>query len=196
MPDSSAQQLTIHNPYDRSEIKTISLAGPDDVEQALQQAEQTFRDREQWLSIPLRIEILANTAQQMSERRLELAQLATQEGGKPLCDSLIEVDRAIDGVRNCIEVIRTQSGTEIPMRINPASLHRSASTFLEPIGPVLAFSAFNHPLNLIVHQVAPAIAVGMSCDRQTSRSNAPCRAFALSTCFTKRAYLATGVRRW
>lgn len=30
----------------------------------------------------------------------------------------------------------------------------------EPIGVVAAISAFNHPLNLIVHQVAPAIAVG------------------------------------
>jgi acyl-CoA reductase-like NAD-dependent aldehyde dehydrogenase len=35
-----------------------------------------------------------------------------------------------------------------------------AFTRLEPIGVVVAVSAFNHPLNLIVHQVAPAIAVG------------------------------------
>ena len=30
----------------------------------------------------------------------------------------------------------------------------------EPIGPVVAISAFNHPLNLIVHQIVPAIAAG------------------------------------
>ena len=37
---------------------------------------------------------------------------------------------------------------------------RLAFTQLEPIGPVLAFSAFNHPLNLIAHQVGPALAAG------------------------------------
>ena len=46
------------------------------------------------------------------------------------------------------------------MGLNAASAGRLAVTTLEPIGPVLAFSAFNHPLNLIVHQVGPAIAVG------------------------------------
>ena len=51
-------------------------------------------------------------------------------------------------------------GREIPMNINAASQHRLAMTIREPIGPVVAISAFNHPFNLIVHQVIPAIAVG------------------------------------
>jgi hypothetical protein len=37
---------------------------------------------------------------------------------------------------------------------------RIAFTQREPIGVVVAVSAFNHPLNLIVHQVGPAIAAG------------------------------------
>ena len=43
---------------------------------------------------------------------------------------------------------------------NPASAGRLAFTHHEPIGVVVAFSAFNHPLNLIAHQVGPAIAAG------------------------------------
>ena len=46
------------------------------------------------------------------------------------------------------------------MGLTPASDGRWAFTTREPIGVVAAISAFNHPLNLIVHQVAPAIAVG------------------------------------
>ena len=46
------------------------------------------------------------------------------------------------------------------MGLTPASTGRLAFTTREPIGVVAAISAFNHPLNLIVHQVAPAIAVG------------------------------------
>ena len=80
--------------------------------------------------------------------------------GKPLHDSRVEVARAIDGVKNCIEVLRTESGREIPMGLNASSQNRLAFTRKEPIGVVVAVSAFNHPLNLIVHQVGPAVAAG------------------------------------
>ncbi len=56
--------------------------------------------------------------------------------------------------------MRTDSGREIPMGINAASQQRMAFTRKEPIGVVVSVSAFNHPLNLIVHQVGPAIATG------------------------------------
>ena len=46
------------------------------------------------------------------------------------------------------------------MDLTEAGAKRMAFTTREPIGPVVAVSAFNHPLNLIVHQVAPAVAVG------------------------------------
>ena len=46
------------------------------------------------------------------------------------------------------------------MRINPASAGRLAVTQFQPIGVVVAVSAFNHPLNLIVHQAGPAVASG------------------------------------
>src|SRR3972149_6224834 len=46
------------------------------------------------------------------------------------------------------------------MNLNAASAGRLAFTQQEPIGVVAAFSAFNHPLNLIVHQVGPAVAAG------------------------------------
>jgi acyl-CoA reductase-like NAD-dependent aldehyde dehydrogenase len=86
--------------------------------------------------------------------------LIAQEGGKPLGDATVEVDRAIDGVRNAAEELRNFAGREIPMGLTAASTGRWAFTTKEPIGVVVAISAFNHPLNLIVHQVAPAIATG------------------------------------
>ena len=46
------------------------------------------------------------------------------------------------------------------MNLNAASGNRIAFTRREPIGVVVAVSAFNHPFNLIVHQVAPAVAAG------------------------------------
>ncbi len=130
------------------------------MERALETAHALFRDRNGWLSPARRIEILARAATLMQQGREALAVEAAREGGKPLVDSLVEVDRAIDGVRICVERLRTQAGEEIPMGINAASAGRLAFTRHEPIGVVVAFGAFNHPLNMIVHQVAPAVAAG------------------------------------
>ena len=57
-------------------------------------------------------------------------------------------------------MLRTEGGHVIPMDLNAASAGRIAFTQNEPIGMVVAVSAFNHPLNLIVHQVMPALAAG------------------------------------
>jgi acyl-CoA reductase-like NAD-dependent aldehyde dehydrogenase len=46
------------------------------------------------------------------------------------------------------------------MGLTPASENRRAWAIKKPIGVVAAISAFNPPLNLIAHQVAPAIATG------------------------------------
>ena len=96
----------------------------------------------------------------MEQQAESLAVEAASEGGKPLADSRVEVARAIDGVRNCCELLRSEAGHVVPMDVNAASAGRVAFTLREPIGVVVAVSAFNHPLNLIVHQVAPAIAAG------------------------------------
>ena len=147
-------------PWDESPIATVGDADAEDVENALIAAYALFRDRDSWLPVDRRIEILERAAQLMQERRSELAVEAAREGGKPLIDSRVETDRAIDGVRHCAIELRTSTGHVVPMGVNPASAHRLAVTVHEPIGVVVAISAFNHPLNLIVHQVAPAVAAG------------------------------------
>ncbi len=147
-------------PYDGSLIASVDVAGASAVETALSTAHALYRDRDKWLTAPQRIEILKRAADIMQERAEELAIEAAREGGKPLIDSQVEVARAIDGVHNCIDCIKENHGTEIPMGINPASMGRMAMTHREPIGVVVAVSAFNHPLNLIIHQVGPAIASG------------------------------------
>jgi acyl-CoA reductase-like NAD-dependent aldehyde dehydrogenase len=157
---TSGNTLEVTAPYDNALLATVDTADAAAVEQALTTAYALFRDRGQWLSKAQRISILQKTAQLMSEQRDALALAAAAEGGKPLIDSQVEIERAIDGVHNCIECIRTAAGHEIPMGINAASANRLAMTRHEPIGVVVAVSAFNHPVNLIVHQVGPALAAG------------------------------------
>ena len=82
------------------------------------------------------------------------------EGGKPIKDTIVEINRGYEGIESCIEILKNEAGSVIPMNLNKASKNRIAFTQKEPIGLVLAISAFNHPFNLIIHQIIPAIAVG------------------------------------
>jgi acyl-CoA reductase-like NAD-dependent aldehyde dehydrogenase len=152
--------LNVFAPYDGTLIAALTAADSAAADKALENAYRLFRNRDAWLKPAQRIDILEKTASIMTSRAQELAVEAAREGGKPLLDSKVEVARAIDGVKGCIETLRTQSGEEIPMNLNRASEGRLAVTRKEPIGVVVAVSAFNHPLNLIVHQVAPAVATG------------------------------------
>ena len=155
-----AGRKTVLAPFDGAPIADIETTGSDGAEMALATAYRLYRDRSSWLPLPQRIEILEKTAVIMGERAEILAIEAAREGGKPLIDSRVEVTRAIDSIRICIDCMRTDGGEAIPMGINAASTGKQAFTISEPIGVVVAISAFNHPLNLITHQVGPAIAAG------------------------------------
>ena len=155
-----AGHLAVTSPYDGRELDKVATAGPSHVDDALKAAYALYRDRGEWLSIPSRIRILSKAASIMRSRARELTLLAASEGGKPYTDSKVEVMRAIDGVHLCIESLRGHAGTVIPLGTTKATTGRVGYTQKEPIGVVVAVSAFNHPLNLIVHQVGPAIASG------------------------------------
>lgn len=148
------------SPYDNRVLATVNTGGAEHAEAALTTAYALFRDRSNWLPIPERLAILERTISLMESQQSELAILAASEGGKPLADSIVEVTRAIDGVKLCIESLRTHAGEVIPIGNTQATSGRVAFTQKEPIGVVVAVSAFNHPLNLIVHQVTPAVATG------------------------------------
>jgi len=150
----------VTNPFDGSLIREIPKQSASDVEQALDTGHRLFNDRNAWLPAFKRIAILEKTVEIMSAEIEELTLLAASEGGKPYVDSKVEVLRAIQGVKLAIEHIGQIKGEEIPMGLTESSVQRLAFTRREPIGLVTSISAFNHPLNLTIHQTVPAIAVG------------------------------------
>jgi len=152
--------LDVLNPYNGELLKQVPLNSGTDVERALAIAHATFENRSGWLPAHERIAILERTVEIMSSQVEELTLLAASEGGKPYADSKVEVLRAINGVKLAIEHIPQNIGQQIPMGHTASSANRLAFTQREPIGVVSSISAFNHPLNLIVHQTVPAIAVG------------------------------------
>ena len=150
----------VHSPWNGERIGSVKTVDAEIAGRAFEVAYETYRKHDDRLSPEQRVRIFEKAREAVLSRVEELSVQAAAEGGKPLADSRVEVLRAADGLQSCIECVRTAHGEEIPMGITASSLNRLAITHHEPVGMVFSISAFNHPLNLIVHQVAPAIAAG------------------------------------
>ena len=152
--------IKVISPFDQSLVGEVPYSSIPEIEAALELAQATFLDYKNALPKYKRVEILEKVVEIMSSQIEELTKLCASEGGKPWIDSKVEVQRAINGVKLAIEAMGSQEGKEIAMGHTASSANRMAYTFKEPIGVVAAISAFNHPFNLAVHQVIPALAVG------------------------------------
>lgn len=152
--------IKVISPFDFHLIKEIPLVGNEEIESALETANKLSTNKSQWIPAWKRIEILEKVVTIMESKKEELTNIAAEEGGKPYMDSMVEILRAIKGVKIAIEHIGQLSGEQIPMGQTQSSVNRLAFTIREPIGIVVSISAFNHPLNLIIHQTVTAIAAG------------------------------------
>ncbi len=152
--------IKVVSAYDRSPIKTIDRISESAAFDILEECHALHRDRSRWLPAHERIAILERAAAIIESRSGDLARQAAMEGGKPLADSIVEINRAIEGVRVAVKEIWKLGGHEIPMGVTSTSVNRTANTYRDPRGVVFAISAFNHPFNLIIHQVVTAVAAG------------------------------------
>ena len=152
--------LPVFQAFDRAKFCEVPTDDDGSLEDKIERARRAFEARDARPKPHERAAILLRMSQMVADRRGSFRDLIAREGGKPFTDAAVEVTRAIDGLKNAAEELRNFAGREIPMGLTPASDGRWAFTIREPIGIVAAISAFNHPLNLIVHQAAPAIAVG------------------------------------
>lgn len=151
--------LDVVQPGTGQVIERLPLESREQAEAKIQTAWDTHQRR---AAQPLheRIQILNRTAALLETQRDSLAMRIATEGGKPLWDAQVEVNRALDGFQIAIRELQHLHGHAVPMGITAASEGRATMSWRDPIGVELAISAFNHPLNLAVHQIVPAVAVG------------------------------------
>jgi acyl-CoA reductase-like NAD-dependent aldehyde dehydrogenase len=156
----SDDPLVIANPADGDHPAGATFhATPAQYEQAVEAAVKAF---EVTRTLPAyeRGAILRNISAGIKARREELGRLIALEAGKPIRDSLVEVDRAVITFRLGAEEAERMVGETIPLDITPSGKGRMGITRRFPIGPIAGISPFNFPLNLAAHKIAPAIASG------------------------------------
>ena len=157
---STSDFREVRSPYSGEVLAEVEQADEAMIDAVLIRQQALFADLDGHLPHHERAAILRRAARLAEERFDELALQAASEGGKPLTDSRAEIARGINGLELAAEEGTRLAGHEIPMRGTAAAAGRLAFTTREPRGLVAAVSAFNHPFNLVVHQVAPAVAAG------------------------------------
>lgn len=174
---TSADHDTVENPYDQETVGRICLAGEQDVEDALASSVKGFETMRVMPAYE-RAGILSRLADLLRARSDEIAFLIASEAGKPLEDARGEVARGILNCQNAAEESKRVGGHEVPLDVDGAVSayqakgidgtkaigggNRLALATRVPLGPILAITPFNFPLNLALHKIAPAIAAGNS----------------------------------
>ena len=105
-----------------------------------------------------RQQILFRTADILTDRRNEISDLITLELGISKKDSLYEVGRAYDVFTLAGQMCIIDDGEIYSCDLTPHGKARRIYTSREPLNAISAITPFNHPLNMVAHKVAPAVA--------------------------------------
>jgi phosphonoacetaldehyde dehydrogenase len=171
--------IEVRHPYDGSLAGTVAKATLEDVKRALEIA-QSFRSP---LTRYDRYQILMKAGAIVAARREELARLITLESGLCLRDSQYEVGRAADVLLFAANQTLVDDGEVFSCDLTAHGKRRKIYTTREPLlGAIVAITPFNHPLNQVIHKVAPAVATNNRVVLKPSEKT-PLSALALADIF-------------
>ena len=151
--------LDVRSPWDQGLVGRVIQATRADARQAVNHAVASIR-RTRALPRWKRREILEDVTGALIEQKDRFAQLIVAEAGKPLRLARTEVDRAVLTFKTAAEEVSRLGGETIPLDLTEGNEGRWGLVQRFPVGPVLAITPFNFPLNLAAHKAAPAIAAG------------------------------------
>lgn len=156
---TSSDTFDVKSPYDGSVVATLASPSEQDVEAAVATTTGAF-DETRKLSIHARSAALDHISRRIQERADEVAEVIAREGGKPLKWAKVETARAVSTFRWASEECRRWSGELMRLDTEASLGSRVGIVRHFPLGPVLAITPFNFPVNLVAHKMAPALAVG------------------------------------
>jgi putative phosphonoacetaldehyde dehydrogenase len=149
------ETIAVHDPYTGAVVGRVPAGRPEHVRAAFAAA-RAFRPH---LTRYERQRILLAAAGLLAERKSEIARLITAESGLCIKDSLYEVGRACDVFTLAGQCAIREDGEILACDITPHGKARRIYTMRVPLsGVIAAITPFNHPLNMVAHKIAPAIA--------------------------------------
>jgi delta 1-pyrroline-5-carboxylate dehydrogenase len=94
---------------------------------------------------------------EVAARLGDLAEGISTETGKPISQALGEVQRGLVTLRATAEAVAAFGEEAVPYDLMPGADGCRAVLRRFPVGPVLAITPFNFPVNLALHKLAPAL---------------------------------------
>lgn len=161
-PVRAGRELEIRSPYDKRLVGTVQLAGRDDVRQAISAALRGGGEAGSGVRLTRyeRHSILDKTRRLLVERKEEFACTISAESGLAIREARYETDRAHDVLLFAAIECLKDDGQTFSCDVSPKGKARKIFTFREPLSLGVCITPFNHPLNQVLHKIAPAIAMG------------------------------------
>ena len=148
--------LEVKSPYDNRVVGTVTLANASHVEQAIQAGLKGGKA----LTRYDRFSILDKARQLLIARKDQFAQTISAESGLAIREAIYETGRAHDVLLFAAMESLKDDGQIFSCDISPQGKARKIFTLREPVALAVCITPFNHPLNQVVHKLAPALAVG------------------------------------
>ena len=147
--------IDVTYPYTGEVIATVPKATLEDVRRAYRIA----YDYKPTLTRYERYKILMRAGEIIASRLDEISRTITLESGLCRKDSLYEVGRASDVLLFAANQALVDDGQVFSCDLTHHGKSRKVYTLREPLlGVITAITPFNHPLNQVIHKLAPAIA--------------------------------------
>ena len=150
----SGKWIDVYNPYTKKKVGRVSSIDTRTLDKVLKDTRATRIK----LTRYERYEILNKIADTLGERVDEVSRMITDETGLCLKDSRYEASRVSDVLRFSAMKALDDDSQVFPCDVSKNGKARRIYTTRVPLGLISAITPFNHPMNQVVHKIAPAIA--------------------------------------
>ena len=169
------------NPFNNQVLKEYKLHSPDEVLQIVEQSNKTFQ---QWklTSIKERCRLLMNLAQIIEDDQEDLATLMTLEMGKPITQSISEIEKCV----TLCDFYATNADNFLADELIETDASESFISY-DPLGTILAIMPWNYPFWQVMRFAIPTLTAGNTAILKHA-ANVTGSALAIEKLFEKAGY--------
>lgn len=167
---SDGVTIDVINPATGAVVDTVPAATKEDVDKAVACAKAA---QKKWAAVPVseKVEIMYKFLDIVDDNKEKLAQVLSQETGKPIVEARAEIGNIRIGFSGFCEKAKHLYGNTFPAGLEPGQDKHVLITKKEPIGVIACVIPFNFPCDLFDQKVAPTLLAGNAAIVKPSTDN-------------------------
>ncbi|MDR2544599.1 MAG: aldehyde dehydrogenase family protein [Methanobrevibacter sp.] len=151
------EKIDVINPYNQEIVDNVPKCDKSDVKEAIGSGKNSQKILNEWSAYKVS-NGLYSAYEDLKKEKKKIAKIITKETGKPIKDSLMEMERSVETLKLSAEESKRIYGEVIPLDAGLGGKGFFAFTQKLSLGVVVGITPFNYPVNLAIHKIAPAIA--------------------------------------